>query len=135
MLFTHSYPMRTNSLKASLSCGGRVVLSKRLSLNGQPCCSLRIPMAFVSRSMMNVQTPVHLLPLPLHGTRQYEYRPSTVAITATAIAYTRLSPHSRIKQDINRWLDCRVIGLRTYPLFSKYSSSPSQAGVVNNGPV
>lgn len=135
MSFMHSYLMQTNSPKASLSCVGHVVPSKRPSLNGQPYCSLRIPMAFVSLSMMNVQTPVHLLPLPPHETRQYEYRPSTAAITAMATAYTLLLPHSRIKQDINRWLDCRVIGSRTYHLLSKYSSSPSQAGAANSGPV
>lgn len=133
--FTHSYLTQTNSLKASPSCVGHVVPSRRLSLNGQPYCSLRIPTAFVSRSMMNVQTPVHPLPSLPPGTRQSEYRPPTAAITAMAMAYTRVSPHSRTKQGINRWLDYRVIGSRTYPPFSKYSSSPSQAGAANNGPV
>ena len=135
MLFTHSCLTQTSSPKASLSFVGRVALSKRLSLSGRPYCSLHIPMGFVSRLMMSVRTPVHRLPLLPPGIRQSDYRPPTTAIIAMEMVYTRLSLHSRMKQDTSRWPDCRVTGLRTYPLFSRYSSSPSQAGAASNGPV
>jgi len=123
--FMHSYLMQINCPRASPSCVGPVVPSKPLSLNGRPYCSLRIPMVFVSRLMMNVQTLVHRLPSPPQGIRQYDYRLPQAAATATEMACTRLSPRSRTKQDITRWLDYRVIGSRTYPLFSKSSNSPS----------
>ena len=132
-LFTHSYLTQTYSPKASPSFVGRVALSKRLSLNGQPYCSSRIPTVFVVRLMVSGQTPVDRLPLLPHGIQQYDYRPPIAAIRAMEMAYTRLSLHSRIKQDTNRWPDSRVIDSKTYPLFSKYSSSPSQAGAASNG--
>jgi len=133
MLFTHSYPTQTSSPKASQSFVGHVARSKRLCLNGRPYCSSPIPTVFVIRLMVSVQTPVHHLRLLPHGIQQYYYRPPTAAIIATEMAYTRLSLHSRIKQDTNRWPGYRVIGSKMYPLFSKYSSSPSQAGAANNG--
>ena len=133
MLFMHSYLMQTNSPKAYPSFVEHVAPSRRLSLNGRRYSSLRTLMAFVSRPMMNVQTPVHPLPSLPHGTRQYEYRPPTTATRATETAYTRPLPHSRTKKGINRWLDCRGIASRTYPPSSKYSSSPSPAGAASNG--
>jgi hypothetical protein len=135
MLFMHLYLTQTNSPKASPSFVAHVVPSKPLSLKGQPYCSLPILMVFVSRTMMNAQTPAHRLPLLPHGIRYFEYRPLTAAITATEMAYTHLSPHSRMQLDTNRWPNCRVIGSRTYPPLSKYSSSPSRAAAANSGPV
>jgi hypothetical protein len=135
MLFTHSYQTQTSSPKASPSFVGRVAPSKRLSLNGQPYCSSRIPTVFVIRLMSGRTDSSASSPVATPRDSSIRLPSTTAAATAMEMAYTRLSRHSRIKQDTHRWPDYRVIGSRTYPLFSKYSSSPSQAGAASNGPV